>query len=145
MIMRRLAPGCVLLLSACATTPAVQPPATKAPTPGAPPRGTPPRIPPPRKGQPVPAPPPRGPQTGGDKVIGKDARGLVAMFGPAIEDVREPGARKLQFGGAGCILDAYLYAPSPGREPVTTYVDARLPDGRDTDRAACIMTLSRGR
>lgn len=120
------------LLSACASTPAIQqPPAPprKAPT------GKAPAI----------APPVRSPQAGVDRVIGKDARALIAMFGPALQDVRENTARKMQFGGAGCILDTYLYPPTSGREPLVTYVDARLPDGRDTDRAACIMTLSRGR
>ncbi len=94
---------------------------------------------------PVVAAPPVRPQTGVDRVMGKDVRALVALFGQPVQDVREPSARKLQFGGAGCILDTYLYPPAKGREPVVKYVDARLPDGRDTDRAACIMTLSRGR
>jgi len=41
------------------------------------------------------------------------------------------------------VLDAYLYPPGPGREPVVTHVDARLPSGDDIDRASCIAALSR--
>lgn len=78
-----------------------------------------------------------------DRVMGMDARGLVQMFGPAQQDVREEGARKLQFGSNACILDAYLYPPSKGREPVTTYVATRTPDGRDAERNSCISALNR--
>lgn len=123
----------LMLLSACAAQGDLQP--APPPTPKQP-KG---KLPPPITSL------PQRPTSGLDRVIGKDARALVSLFGQPIQDVREPGARKLQFGGAGCILDAYLYPPATGREPVTKYVDARLPDGRDTDRAACIMTLSRGR
>jgi hypothetical protein len=124
------------MLSACAAEPSapVQSPASKRPA--ARPPGRVPAIAPPQ---------PIRPQTGVDRVVGKDARALIALFGQPVQDVRETGARKLQFGGSGCILDAYLYPPAKGREPIVKYVDARLPDGRDTDRAACIMTLSRGR
>jgi hypothetical protein len=125
------------LLSGCATQPAAPQPASKPVQSGK-------TVKPAKRPEPVPTQPLRN-VSGLEKVIGKDARTLVGLFGPAVQDVREQGARKLQFGGAGCILDAYLYPPSAGREPVVTYVDARLPDGRDTDRAACIMTLSRGR
>jgi hypothetical protein len=41
------------------------------------------------------------------------------------------------------VLDAYLYAPRAGAEPVVTHVDARLADGRDMDRASCVAALSR--
>ncbi len=41
------------------------------------------------------------------------------------------------------MLDAYLYPPAPGREPVVTHVDARLPSGEDIDRASCVAALSR--
>ncbi|AHE56811.1 hypothetical protein [Sphingomonas sanxanigenens] len=78
-----------------------------------------------------------------ERVIGKDARNLVALFGQPDQDTREPGARRLQFAGPICILDAYLYPPARGREPVVTYVDARQPDGRDIDRASCVAALTR--
>jgi hypothetical protein len=41
------------------------------------------------------------------------------------------------------VLDAYLYPPRRGAEPVVAHVDTRLPDGRDTDKAACVEALSR--
>jgi hypothetical protein len=111
--------GLMLALSACATAP---PPA---------------RIP--VQGPPVP--PPLA--AGLERVIGKDARALEVLFGPPDQDVREDGARKLQYSSAVCVLDAYLYAKAAGREPVVTWVDARLPGGADFDRASCIAALSR--
>ena len=87
-------------------------------------------------------PSPSGVRTGLDLVIGRDARALAAAFGTPDLDIREGRARKLQFLGSTCVLDAYLY-PRGGGEPVVTHVDARLPDGRDTDRSACIAALSR--
>lgn len=81
--------------------------------------------------------------TGLERVIGKDARSLILLFGMPDQDVREEKARKLQFASAICILDAYLYAPATGREPIVTYLDARLPNGDDVDRASCVAALSR--
>jgi hypothetical protein len=78
-----------------------------------------------------------------DRVIGKDARALEVLLGKPDQDVREEGARKLQFASGVCVLDAYLYAKTPGREPVVTWIDARLPSGDDIDRASCIAALSR--
>lgn len=77
----------------------------------------------------------------GDLVLGRTASALAAAFGRPALDVREGNARKLQFSGASCILDAYLYPRQGSREPVATHVDARLPDGRDTDRNACAAAL----
>lgn len=98
-----------------------------------------------------PAPPPvaltRSPpmvKTGLDRVLGQNARGLATLFGTADQDVREAqGARRLQFAGPICILDAYLYALRAGGEAEVTYVDARQPDGRDIDRASCVAALTR--
>ncbi len=75
--------------------------------------------------------------------MGRSANALIALFGSPGLDAREGPARKLQFLGPACVLDAYLYAPRRGGDAVVTHVDARLPDGRDTDRAACVETLSR--
>lgn len=108
----------ITLLSACATTPAPKPRAV--PTLSAPMR-----------------------PTGLDRVLGQDARALAALFGAADQDVREDTARRLQFAGPFCVLDAYLYAPRTGAEPVVTYIDARQPDGRDIDRASCVAALAR--
>lgn len=88
----------------------------------------------------LPATPPVISNSGLERVLGQEARSLVALFGEPELDVRENTARKLQFAGPICVLDAYLY-PKAGREPVVTYVDARQPDGRDIDRASCIAAL----
>ncbi|HST35511.1 MAG TPA: hypothetical protein VLK25_02625 [Allosphingosinicella sp.] len=90
----------------------------------------------------VQAPPPRS-VTGLEAVLGHNARALVAMFGTPGLDIREGTARKLQFLGPACVLDLYLYPSRQGAEPVVTHVDARLPDGRDMDRASCVAALTR--
>lgn len=90
-------------------------------------------------------PPPVRIEAGLDRVIGRDARALIGLFGTPDQDVREESARKLQYASGVCVLDAYLYPPAPGREPVVTHVDARLPTGEDIDRASCIAALSRRR
>jgi hypothetical protein len=78
-------------------------------------------------------------------VIGANANALQRQFGTARLDVWEGDARKLQFTGDPCVLDVYLYPPSPGAEPRATYVDARrASDGLDVDRAACVRALKRG-
>ncbi len=87
------------------------------------------------------APPPR--LTGLDRVIGHDARNLVGLFGPADQDVWEGAARKLQFGSSICILDAFLYPPAKGTEPLVTYVEARQNDGTSIDKASCVAALTR--
>ncbi len=89
------------------------------------------------------APPPVRTEAGLDRVMGQDARALLGLFGPPNQDVREPPSRKLQYASNVCVLDAYLYPPSPGRDPVVTHVDARLPSGEDIDRASCVAALSR--
>ena len=76
-----------------------------------------------------------------ESVIGSSAAALGRMFGTPRLDIIEGDARKLQFSGLPCVLDAYLYPPAPGREPETTYIDARRPDGADTDRAGCVTAL----
>ena len=74
-------------------------------------------------------------------VIGADADALTRLFGPPRLDVREGDARKLQWSGGACLLDAYLYPPDNGGRAAATYVDARRGDGRDVDRAACVAAL----
>ena len=78
-----------------------------------------------------------------EMVMGRTASALIALFGDPGLDLREGPARKLQFLGATCVLDAYLYPPRRGGDPVVTHIDARLPDGHDTDKAACVAALSR--
>lgn len=76
-----------------------------------------------------------------DGVLGLGAAQLQAMFGTPVAQLTEGSARKLQFAGAACVLDAYLYPPARGGEPAVTHVDTRRPTGEDTDRAACVAAL----
>ena len=98
----------------------------------------------PRVAPPVAPPPAPTYSTHGlESVLGRGARQLTSLFGAPDLDVREGGARKLQFLGPACVLDVYLYPPRAGGDPVATHVDARLPDGRDMDRSSCVAALSR--
>lgn len=74
-------------------------------------------------------------------VIGADADALIRQFGTPRLDIIEDDARKLQWTGAACVLDVYLYPPPQGGRATATYLDARSADGRDLDRAACIAAL----
>ena len=97
--------------------------------------------------KPAPAAQPARPATysvvGLESVIGRTARLIEAQFGRPELDVREGSARKLQFSGPACVLDAYLYPPKGGGEPIVTHIDTRLRDGRDLDRASCVVALTR--
>jgi hypothetical protein len=89
-------------------------------------------------------PPPRAYSIVGlEGVIGSTASALVAQFGRPELELREGGARKLQFISPVCVLDAYLYPRRGGGDPVVTHVDARLPDGREMDRSSCVAALNR--
>lgn len=99
----------------------------------------------PRTHMPAPYVPIPTPATAGlDRVIGQPAGALMGLFGQPAADVREGNARKLQFGNATCVLDAYLYPKGAG-EPLVTYVDARRTDGSPVDRASCVGALQVGR
>lgn len=76
-----------------------------------------------------------------DGVIGLGASQLQAMFGVPVAQLTEGPARKLQFAGTTCVLDAYLYAPASGGEPAVTHVDTRKVSGEDIDRASCVAAL----
>lgn len=99
----------------------------------------------------VPATPPPAPagtavvpytSLGLERVIGQNAASLAKLFGTPDADIREGTARKLQYAGPICVLDAYLY-PKGGSEPVVTFIDAREPDGSTIDRASCVAALTR--
>jgi hypothetical protein len=75
------------------------------------------------------------------ELMGETARALIAAFGPPRLDIREETMRKLQFANGRCVLDAYLYPKSKGREPVVTHVDSRSPDGVDVDPRSCAAAL----
>ena len=118
-----IVPAAMLLLAGCASTGTEAPPVAPAP-------------------RTVQRPPPLT-STGLESVLGRTARALEALLGRPVLDVREGTARKLQFAGPACVLDAYLYPPAAGGEPIVTHLDARLPDGRDLDRASCVAALTR--
>ncbi len=80
-------------------------------------------------------------ETGLSGVIGADAEGLIRQFGTPRLDIHDGDARKLQWSGTACIMDAYLYPGDHGGRPQATFVDTRRGDGRDVDRAACIAAL----
>ena len=109
-------------LSACAATPKAS--TTAAPVLVAPPVATP---------------------TGLDRVMGRSAGALISLFGNPDQDLREENSRKLQFGSGICVLDAYLYTPAKGKEPLVSHIDARQPDGTTIDKASCVAALTRRR
>lgn len=118
--MRRLTLAAALLLSACATRPAPQP----------------------GPAQPPPVQP--APHVRGD-LLGMTAAELVQRFGQPALQVREGPGLKLQFRGAACVLDAYLYPPPQGAGAArVTHVDTRYRSGADAPQPACIAALSRG-
>jgi hypothetical protein len=90
---------------------------------------------------PATAPPVRFNPVGLESVVGRTARFLEGEFGRPSLDIREGPARKLQYSGAACVLDLYLYPPKGGGEAIVTWVDARRLDGADFDRASCVAAL----
>ena len=123
--MRRIALISAILIAGCTTTPETAPVVEQ------------PRFP-------TQQPSPIVPQERGD-LIGLTASELVQRLGSPALQIREGQSLKLQFRGAGCILDAYLYRPAPGQgvERVA-HVDTRLRSGADTNQRACIAELSTG-
>ncbi len=90
-------------------------------------------------------PPPKAPTRmtgqGIEGVIDATAAQLVAKFGRPRIDLSEGDARKLQFAGAACVLDVYLYTLQTGGDQRATWLDARRLDGQTVDPAACIGAL----
>ena len=81
-------------------------------------------------------------------VMGASANALISQFGRPQLDVSEGSARKLQFGGPICVLDAYLYPPKSGRGDATvTFAETRQRDGKPIDQSSCAAALraSRGK
>ena len=102
-------------------------------------------VAPPSRPRAATAAPPTRAVAGLEAALGRTAAQLTARFGAPALDIREDTARKLQFEGPVCVLDAYLYPPAAGGEPIVTHIDARLPDGRDFDRASCVAALAAAR
>ncbi len=80
-----------------------------------------------------------------DGVIGSPASALTGRFGAPRLDVAEGDARKLQFAGATCVLDIYLYPVTAiAAEPTATYVAARQRQGGAAlDAGVCIREVER--
>lgn len=101
-------------------------------------------VPPPSRAAPVPVPQPG--MAALTTVMGASANALIAQFGRPILDVTEGPARKLQFGGPICVLDAYLYPPKSGRgEAVVTFAETRQRDGAPIDQASCAAAIRAAR
>ena len=82
------------------------------------------------------------PTAGLERVIGQTEAGLTRLLGRPEADFTEGTARKLQFAGPICVMDAYLY-PKGSSAPVVTHVDTRQRDGSPIDRASCLAALTR--
>jgi hypothetical protein len=116
--MRFLAFVSVLFLTSCASTPAPEPAALA---------------------QVIPA-------LGQTGLIGAGESELIGRFGAAQFQVREGPGLKLQWGGAACVLDVYLYRPADGSAPERVVLaDARRLDGSTIDAGVCAGQLSVGR
>ena len=92
--------------------------------------------------QPAPQPAPvQQPQEETSSVIGLTPQELVGRFGRPALQIREGSSLKLQFRGARCVMDAYLYPSGSSGTLKVTHVDTRLPSGGDIDQAACVFSL----
>jgi hypothetical protein len=79
-----------------------------------------------------------------EDIIGAEARSLTRRLGEPRLDGFEGDVRKLQFAGASCVMDVYLYPLQPGAEPVATHVEARRRDGgAATDRVQCLREVEK--
>jgi len=79
-------------------------------------------------------------------VIGASPRALLQRFGTPRIDLVEGDARKLQFAGASCVLDIFIYPVAAAAEPTATHVMARLrAGGAPAEPRACIRKVERQR
>jgi hypothetical protein len=68
---------------------------------------------------------------------------LVQLFGRPRLQIIEGEGTKLQFAGANCILDVYLYPPSGGGTPRATLIEARNAQGSDVSAQGCAASLEK--
>jgi hypothetical protein len=79
-----------------------------------------------------------------ENIIGAPATALTRRLGEPRLDGFDGDVRKLQFAGASCVVDIYLYPLQPGAEPVATHVEARRRvGGAPVDRAQCLREVDR--
>ncbi|WP_301750847.1 hypothetical protein [uncultured Erythrobacter sp.] len=77
-------------------------------------------------------------------VIGASAEALLKRFGTPRIDLVEGDARKLQFAGAECVLDIFIYPVSAVAKPTATHVVARMRQGgAAADPGACIREVDK--
>jgi len=69
---------------------------------------------------------------------------LIEHFGRPRLQIREGEGTKLQFAGASCVLDAYLY-PGQGGVPRVTHIEARNLMGGDLDAQGCVYAIEQRR
>ncbi len=100
-------------------------------------------TPPPQRATGAPAPQVMA-AAGLEGVIGSPAAALVRRFGEPRIDLVEGDARKLQYAGATCVVDIYLYPLGAGGEPSATHVEARVRQGGGAaDPGNCIREVER--
>jgi hypothetical protein len=116
--MRLIVPAFALLLAACAArpTPQVEP---VAPAPAAP------------------------NQHDHRTVNGMTAGELIQHFGKPRLQIVEGQGTKLQFAGANCFLDVYLYPQGSGGTPRAAHIEARNSQGADVSAQSCAAAIER--
>lgn len=120
--MRCLIPAALLFVAACAPTPA------PTPTPTRPTAAT-----------------PAAPDSLDHRTLnGMTANQLIEHFGRPRLQIQEGEGTKLQFAGASCVLDFFLY-PGQGGAPRVTYIDARNLQGGEVNSQACVHEIERAR
>jgi hypothetical protein len=117
--MRRIVPCLVFLVAACAPRPA------PTPAPITPVTSTAPR------------------QFDHRTISGMTAGELIQHFGKPHLQIVEGDGTKLQFTGANCILDVYLYPPGSGGTPRATLIEARNAQGTDVGAQSCVASLEK--
>ena len=75
---------------------------------------------------------------------GMTANELIQHFGRPRLQIQEGEGTKLQFGGASCVLDFYLY-PTQGGTPRVSHIDARNLQGGDVSAQSCVYEIERAR
>jgi len=116
--MRTLLLAALLFVAACAPRPAVMPaPVATAPGPSS-----------------VSQPEHRS-------INGMTAHELVQLYGRPKLQIVEGEGTKLQFAGANCVLDVYLYPPPSGGAPRATLIEARNGQGNDVSAQACAASI----
>jgi hypothetical protein len=76
-------------------------------------------------------------------INGMSAGELIQHFGKPRLQIVEGEGTKLQFVGANCILDVYLYPPPSGGTPRATLIEARNSQGSDVSAQSCAATLEK--